>query len=108
MSITIPPTQESISTFHALDLIRKHGSRYFTVFFVKRQNGQHRRMTCRIGVRKGVEGVGRPYDASERDLLGVHETVLNGNRTKRTQFRVIPKESIYQLHINGKRYRVCG
>ena len=71
----------------------------FTVDFVKRTNGQVRKMNCRKGVSKGVNGHGQAFDAASRGLLSVFDMKLLAHR-------FVSLESILRLSIRGRIYIV--
>lgn len=69
--------------------------RFFAVDFVKRSTGEHRHMTCRIGVKKHLTGAGPAYDSKAKNLVTVFDTVKGG-------YRAIPVENIIRLKIDGE------
>lgn len=79
------------------DLIRKLGEngRILTVTFIKRTTGELRVMNCRLGVKKGVKGIGMSYNPAEKNLLGVYD-MQNGG------FRMIALESILKISGGGE------
>ena len=82
------------STESALDVIQKSKGKFFTVEFVKRTTGEVRKMNCRTGVKKGVTGIGKPFNDSDKGLV----TVLDA---KISQFRSIPIENIIKITSQG-------
>lgn len=46
--------------------------RFFSVTFIKK-DGSERKMTARLGVRKGVKGVGLKFNTSDKDLMVVYD-----------------------------------
>lgn len=52
----------------------------FTVGFIKRGDGEPRKMLCRCGVYKHVSGVGARYDALSKNLLRVWDLEKTGYR----------------------------
>ena len=81
-----------------LDLMKSTGSsgRIFGVVFQKRTTGKLRAMTCRLGVRKGVKGIGGSFDPDEKNLLRVYEM-------PQSQFRCVPIEGVRSLTVDGVR-----
>jgi hypothetical protein len=110
---------ETITRQKAVTLIRESGGKLFGVEFIKRSNGALRRMTARLGVRKGVSGIGSLIVPSDHGLITVCEFVSDRETASNsrpgllpaavcigTQFRFIPIEGIRKLRIGGKSYQV--
>lgn len=53
--------------------------KFFTTTFIKK-DGSTRKMTARLGVRKGVNGKGLKFDPAEKDLLVVYEMSKDAHR----------------------------
>ena len=81
----------------ALDVIGRTGGKIFSATFVKK-NGDVREMTCRLDVKKGVNGKGLSFKPSEHDLLCVFDMKNNG-------FRMINLNTLQQVKVGGKIYR---
>jgi hypothetical protein len=69
--------------------ILQKGGRIFSVTFIKK-DGTVRRMAARLGVRKGVKGVGLKFDPSERGLMVVFDM-------HKREFRMINLNTIIEL-----------
>lgn len=91
--------------------------RIFTVEFVKRGDGSLRKMNCRKGVRKGINGKGRNFDPASKGLIGVFDMKIAqrvvGLRNKGVPVaddghRMISMEGIRTLVANGERYEVVS
>ena len=80
----------------ALQAIKKANGRIFFAEFVKK-NGDVRRMTARLGVSKGVKGVGRSFDPASKGLLGVYDMDKN-------QFRMINVNTLRKVSVDGKTF----
>lgn len=76
-----------------------------------------REMVCRIGVKKGVKGVGSGYDPKNYRLITVYDMELAGKQVKHPEqldpkqlaglpFRNIPMDNIVWLKIHGQDYLV--
>ncbi len=76
------------------------GGRIFGVVFQKRSTGKLRAMTCRLGVHKGVKGIGGPYIPDEKNLLTVYEM-------PQSHFRMIPIEGVRSLTIDGLKIAIA-
>lgn len=74
------------------------GGKIFSVTFVKK-NGEERVMTARMGVSKGVSGVGMKYDARGRNLLPVYDMQKKG-------YRMINAETITSVRCQGVELKV--
>ena len=69
----------------------------FSVEFIKRSNGELRKMVCRLGVKKHLKGGTKAYDAKEHNLLTVFDMEKEG-------YRSIPVDSIQRLTVNGQTF----
>lgn len=69
--------------------ILQKGGRIFSVTFIKK-DGTVRRMAARLGVRKGVKGIGLKFDPSERGLMVVFDM-------HKREFRMINLNTIIEL-----------
>lgn len=81
-----------------LQMIRETNGKFFTVEFIKK-DGSIRKLTGRLGVKKGVKGVGMAYDPLSKGLLPVYEMANDG-------FRMINLETILSLTIDGITYNI--
>ena len=72
----------------------------FTVTFVKRTNGEIRRLNCRKGVRKYANGQGLRFNPASKGLLGVFDMKVH-------DYRFIALESILSLSMQGQRFVVA-
>lgn len=70
----------------------------FGVWFVKRTTGEMRHMTARLGVKKGVKGVGHKFDPRSRNLVGVYE--MKG--ADESGFKFISLERVVQIKQGDK------
>lgn len=77
----------------------KKTGRIFTVCFIKRTNGEFRRMNCRGGVEKGVLGIGMKYDPNEMHLVCVFDM-------QKQAFRMINSDTITELSMDGQVFSV--
>ena len=53
--------------------------KFFTTTFIKK-DGTLRKMTARLGVRKGVNGKGLKFDPSDKNLVVVYEMSKDAHR----------------------------
>lgn len=132
---------KKITTKEAVDLIYKYGSlgeTFSVVFKLKGKNDLYdkemkkpfpdpdvllenkdiwREMTCRLGVKKGVKGVGQSYNPDDYRLITVydmglaskqvkHPELLEPKQLKGLAFRNIPIDNIVWLGIHGEYYLV--
>lgn len=77
------------------------GGKFTRVVFVKRSDGEVRVMNCRLGVHKGVRGVGSVYEPEERGLLPVWDA---GKR----HYRMISSENVLEIKSGPREYRAVG
>ena len=87
-----------ISKVVATELINKSKGKIFTATFLKK-NGELRKMNCRLGVSKGVNGKGMSYNPTLKALKPVFDMQLK-------EWRTINLESIKELSINKEKYIV--
>jgi len=74
---------------------KKSNGTFFSCHFIKK-NGEYRKMVARLGVTKGVKGIGRSYDeVKEYNLLTVYDVQKKG-------FRRIQLGSIKHLQVKGE------
>lgn len=73
--------------------------KFFTVVFTKKTDGSLRKMTARLGVKKGVKGVIDPEVRAEEDrrngVLTVYDMAAAG-------FRRINLQSLHTVKVQGK------
>lgn len=91
MTITINKTE-------AKKLIHGTNGKFFSAVFTKK-DGTLREMRCRLGVRKYVTGVGRAFNPSDYDLIGVFDIEKDGHR-------MINIKTLEALRIKGQTYEV--
>ena len=72
--------------------------KYFSAVFIKK-DGEKRFIHCRIGVKKGVKGVGLSYNPDERNNIIVKDRQKDGWRT-------INVDTLESLKISGEEYSV--
>lgn len=89
---------KTISKVSAVELINKSRGRIFTVTYKKKDNSI-RVMNCRLGVRKGVSGVGMAYEPALRGLKSVFDM-------QKKEFRMLNLETIKMLKMNGEEFFV--
>lgn len=79
-----------------IDIINKTNGKFFGITFIKK-DGTIRKATARIGVKKGVKGVGMNYNASEKGIKIVWFCDAEN-------FRAIKLNSILWIKFKGKNY----
>ena len=70
----------------------------FTVVFVKK-DGSIRKMNARLGVKKGVKGVGMSFDPYSKNLLPVYDMQKKG-------FRMINADTLIKITHKGVTYNL--
>lgn len=88
-----------ITKGQAVALLSMTQGRAFAVTFTKRTTGEVRHMNARLGVKKGVKGVGLKFDPSERDLLIVYDL-------QKQAFRSISLDSVTEVVVERRKYEV--
>jgi hypothetical protein len=86
-------SDRDINTF-VTDL-QKVGGTIFSCGFIKRTNGEYRKMVARLGVSKGIKGTGMSYDPAKKGLLTVWDM-------QKKAYRSIPYDGIVLLKSKGK------
>jgi hypothetical protein len=76
------------------------GSKIFSVEFIK-LNGEHRKMVCRLGVKKHLRGGSLSYDARSLNLLPVFDM-------EKGEYRMINFDSIINVTVDGVCYENDG
>ena len=89
----------TINQVKAFPLIRNFGGKIFSAEFIK-ANGEHRKMVCRTGVRKGVKGTG----TSNTNRL--HSSSITVFDIQKDAFRSIPLDRLIKLQCQGTEYIV--
>ena len=74
------------------------GGTIFSCRFIKRSTGEVRDMTCRLGVKKYLQGGELPFDPVEKGLLPVYDL-------QKEDYRMISLSTLQELRIKGKVYR---
>ena len=82
-----------MTTQNIAELIRETKGKFFSVSFVKK-DGSIRKMTARLGVRKGITGKGLSFNPAEKDLMVVWAT-------DRKNYRMINLKTISSIKFNG-------
>jgi hypothetical protein len=73
-------------------------NKIFTVEFVKK-DGTLRKMNARLGVRKGVKGVGMSWDPFERGMIPVFDM-------QKKEFRMINTRTMRTIKYKGTTYEI--
>ena len=87
-----------ISTDEAKELIHDYKNQIFTCKFIKK-DGSHRIMNARLGVKKGVKGVGLNYDPNDYNHIIAYDLKNQG-------FRTININTLLYLRTNKKKYTI--
>lgn len=82
-----------MTTQNIAELIRGTKGKFFSVCFIKK-DGSIRKMTARLGVRKGITGKGLSFNPSEKDLMVVWAT-------DKKNYRMINLKTISSIKFNG-------
>ena len=90
----------TITTDRAKELIRETNGRIFSSTFIKK-NGEHRLLTGRLKVSKGLkeDAKPRPYEPSKYNLVCVYDM------TKQS-YRMINLNTLLTLSINKNTYTI--
>ena len=91
-------SMKKVSKSKVLELIEKSNGQVFSTIFLKK-DGTERSMTCRLGVKKYLKGVGMKYNAIDKGLLPVYDMHSKG-------YRMINLNTVKALQINKEFYIV--
>lgn len=88
-----------------IDLFKKANGTLVSVTFVKRTNGEVRKMLARTSVKKGVKGVGLKFNPKNKKLMGVYdfEKVREGADPWKC-YRFVPIDAVLSMRVRGKTY----
>lgn len=89
---------KTVTLEQAVELIQGTNGKIFSAVFTKK-DGTNRHMNCRIGVSKGVKGVGRKFNPKDYNLFGVYDMASKG-------FRMINLKTLKSLQIEKETYIV--
>jgi hypothetical protein len=73
----------------------------FSVEFIKRTDGNLRRMICRLGVKKHLKGGAASCDTKAHNLLTVFDMEKGG-------YRSIPVDAVQSLTVHGQTFTFAG
>ena len=80
------------------NLLKSNKDLIFSVVFLKK-NGELRRMTCRLDVKKHLKGGTLGYDAFSKGLMTVFDT-------QKKDYRNINLETLMSVTMKGEKYYV--
>ena len=89
---------ETITKNKAFELVNSSKGKFFTISFIKKDKTE-RRMTTRIGVKKGVNGQGMKYNPLDYGMKPSYDFGVN-------DWRMINFKTATKLNINKKKYIV--
>ena len=69
--------------------------KFCTVTFIKRSTGELRKMTCRTGVKRHLQGGSKPYSSNAHGLITVFDLAKQA-------YRSIPLDGIQRITANGR------
>ena len=84
----------------AIEIIKNSKGKIFGVKFIKRGTGENRIMSARLGVSKGVKGIGLRYDPESRQLIPVYDM-------NKKEYRMINLETLSTVSFKGQEYDVA-
>ena len=100
--------------FEILEATRAQGT-IFRVTFVKRTTGEVRNMRARLGVKRGVTGVGMAYNPKSKNLMACYDVQkaqemkaqgLDEVEAAKKSYRMINLDDILSLKVGGVAYSV--
>jgi len=98
-------TVKKVTLVEALRVIldQKEEGVFFSVEFIKRTTGELRKMVCRGGVKKYVNGKGMAYDPASKGLVGIWDSTV---ADPAKAYRMISAEGVKAVVAGGVRYEV--
>jgi len=73
--------------------------KFVSILFVKRTTGELRKMLCRTGVKKHLQGGTMKYNPREHGLLTVFDMI-------KREYRSVPVEGLQRVMVRGQWYQV--
>jgi len=98
-------TSKKIGKVKALELIRNSSGKVFGVTFEK-TNGEIRKMTARMNVKRGIKGVGMSYNPSDLGYVTAWDMGVKEDGEVKGGYRTININKLITLKINGNQYKV--
>ena len=98
---------QTINKEQAKQLIHITNGKIFSSTFVKK-NGEHRLLTGRLKVTKGLKknAKPRPYNPEEYNLVCVYDVALAKNKLIKNPYRMINLNTLLTLSINKEKYLI--
>ncbi len=98
-------TSRFMKESEVIDLFKKANGTLVSVTFVKRTNGEVRKMLARTSVKKGVKGVGLKFNPKNKKLIGVYDfqKVREGADPWKC-YRFVPIDAVLSMRVRGKTY----
>lgn len=91
---------ETIDRSKLEGLILKEKNKIFRCIFIKK-DGTVRKMVCRLGVKKGLKGTGKPISSIKNSYMTVFDM-------QKDDYRVINLATLINIQIGGIGYNVKG
>jgi hypothetical protein len=83
------------------ELFAKSEGRWVSAVFIKRTDGTERAMTCRVGVKKYVKGVGLSFNPEKYALQVVWEPKAG---KAEDAYRMVSLDGVISLKVDGTEY----
>ncbi len=89
----------------------------FNVSFIKRTTGEERTMRARLGVKRGVTGVGMAYNPKSKNLIACYDVQkaqemkalgLDDVAASKKSYRMIDANTLTKLAFCGQSYTVAN
>ena len=93
-----PEQTKDISPLDAKNMIKATKGKFFTVWFIKKDNTL-REMNARLGVKAYLKGGELPYDPEEKRLIPVFDV-------QKKEYRMINWSTIKKIRIENREYNV--
>lgn len=91
----------------AAEILEDVGGSIVSISFIKRSNGEQRRIVGKLDVSKYCNGTGMSYSFKDKGLIGIFDMEIakgleENQRAK--AYRSVPIESIIEIKYNGKTF----
>ena len=94
---------KTITTTEVRSILEGTNGAFFSVEFIKRTTGELRKMTATLNYQSKLKGGTASYDAFEKGLLVVADT-LALRKTPERAIRSIPLENVLSINAGGTLY----
>jgi len=92
----------NITKKEAIERLARTNGRVFNAVYTTRKSGAMCQVNARLGVRKGVKGVGRSFDPASKGLLGIYKMGRGGGH------RLLNLRALHSVTVDGEKYTISN